>query len=584
MSRHTIYRFDDYVLNRFERTLERLGFQIEIPSKTFDLLLFLVENSGEAVSKDRLLKVVWRGMFVEESNLTVQIAKLRKLLKTSKHQKLIKTVQGVGYQFVVPVQVVKNGQSCMDELETGLAQDIDENSIAILPFSNENGDEKFEYLADGLTESLINSLSYASNFRVIARDTVFRYKNSSSGICELGTKLGVKTLVNGRLRIVENNLIVGVELVKTSDGSQIWGTQITKPFSNIFDIQEYLTLRISEQIKAKFRGLIEKSIPNRVTQNTESYRFYLKGEYFSHKRSLESVNRAIKCFQKSISHDPLNSLSYIGLARCYVWTFLGDFATYREIAPIVDTLLKKATEISPANPDLYVIKGRVAMNFFQDFVGAEVFFKKAIDINSNHSEAYYPYSYLLAVLGRFSEALEQLDEVSKIDPFASQNGTRIARTLYYMGKYEGAILKSKEAIEADPTDFIPYWIVGVSLCELEKYEQALEYLRKSLEINCYLETLATIGYVHARRGEIESAETIINQLDEKSIDQYVPEMYYAMIYCALGKTSKTLDCLEKAFQARDSDVLALEINPRFASLRTEPRFQNLLNRVGLKLD
>lgn len=562
------YKFDDFVLNTSQRSLSKSGEEIEIPSKTFDLLFLLVRKNGEVVTKDQILENVWQGSFVEESNLTVQIAKLRKLFKPSK---FIKTVQGIGYQFTVSVEALNQ--------ETQQNENI-KISIAVIPFKNENGDEKFEYLADGLTEGLINSFSYSSDIRVLARETVFHYKDSDENVLEIGEKLKVENVLTGRLRIIEDNLIVGVELVKVSDGAQIWGTQINEKVSDIFEIQNQLTTKISEKLKTKFGETRRSSKPTQVTKNTESYKFYLKGEYFSHKRSLNAINKAIECFQASISYDSLNALSYIGLAKCYFWTFLGDYSPYEETAPIIETLFKKATEISPDNPDLNVIKGRVAMNFEKDFQKAESYFQKALKVNPDHIEAFYPYSYLLAMQGKFSEAFEKLDSVTAIDPFALKNGTRIARTLYYMEEYGEAIAQSKNAIESDATDFMPYWIIGVSLCELKKYDEAFEYLEKSLEINYHLETYATIGYVHARKGNEKEALEIIENLKTKSVEENVSNMYFAMIYCALGEKDKAFEYLEDAAKVRDSDILTLKVNPRFANLHDDERFGKLLERIG----
>lgn len=255
-----VYKFGNCYLNTTERRVIKNGKFLELTPKTLDVLQLLVESRGEIITKDEILGKVWNGSFVEEGNLAVHISKLRRSLGASKTEPFIETVQGSGYRFVSAVKIVADDEwrkhlPAGDNRYPGkFPGDFIFDSIAVLPLENESGDPEIEYLADGLTEDFINTLSQNPDLKVIARNTVFRYKNKDADAQEVGETLGVKAVLTGRIRIIKDNLMISVELTKVEDGRQLWGTQISQPFSDIVEVQEKIISAVAEKLRSEIGG------------------------------------------------------------------------------------------------------------------------------------------------------------------------------------------------------------------------------------------------------------------------------------------------------------------------------------------
>lgn len=295
------------------------------------------------VTKDELLGTIWIGNFVEEGNLPVHISKLRRALGESKAERFIETAQGTGYRLIAPVESVSpdvwqkqlsgNSRRHTDKSTAGLG------SIAVLPLRNESDNAEIDYLADGLTESFINALSQISELKVIARDTVFRYKGKEYDSKNVGETLGVSAVLTGRIKRLKDNLMIGVELVNVDDGSQIWGTQFNQPFADILKIQEEITKTVSTKLRSEIEPSLSQPSLQPITQDAESYRLYLKGKYFQEKRTESSIYIAIECLRDSITHDSKNVLSYVEIAECYRFLYILDNISYEETLVKINPLL-----------------------------------------------------------------------------------------------------------------------------------------------------------------------------------------------------------------------------------------------------
>ncbi len=581
------YKFSEFYLNPFNRTLQKNDSPVEISSKTFDFLLLLVKKSGETVTKEEILDAVWGKSFVEEGNLTVHISKLRKLLGANKRQPLIKTVTGRGYQFVANVEIVRNSEGA-DNMSSHVPvgqpthhPPFKPDSIAVLPLRNENGDEEIDYLADGITESLINSLSYMPDFRVIARDTVFRYRDTQLDAQELGRKLNVATILTGRLRIIKGNLIIGVELIRVEDGIQVWGTQINQPFTDIFEVQEEITSAIAKSLVSKTSPLMIASLPGEFTQNAESYRNCLKARFLLETCTLENINIAIGYFNKSIRLDPTNVLPYVGMAECYFWLNAYAFMSREECCPIMNKFIDQARSINEEVPELYVLRAEAAKGLSWEFEKSANFFKKALEINPNHVNAIRGYSHLLALFAKFSESLAMLHRLRILDPISSRNSIAMGKIFYTYGQYENAIRELNEALELDPNNYMALGVLGCVFIELEETEKAIDSFKRAFLSQEHEEFETLIAYTYARSGCASEARKILNRLQKRALEIYVPYIHFAKIYTGLGDHDKAFQQLEMSFRNREEALSALKINPRFAPLRNDPRFNRLLRRIGL---
>ena len=280
-----IFKFGNIYLNTQSRQVLKNGKTIVLTPKTFDVLLFLVENHSKIISKDELLNKVWNGQIVEESNLAVQISKLRNLLASGKNEPLIETVPGCGYRFIALVRKAdikdweNNYRSKAPHTNLNPKPSFSD-SIAVLPFHNEDGDEEIEYLADGLTESLINNLANIPKLKVTARNSVFKFKDTDISPGEIGERLNVSKILAGRIKLIRNNIFISVELINAEDSSHLWGFQFNQLFSDIIKIQEEITEKVFSKLQAEIKKAINNQTKNLTTINNESYRLFLKGKYF----------------------------------------------------------------------------------------------------------------------------------------------------------------------------------------------------------------------------------------------------------------------------------------------------------------
>ncbi len=584
VSKTRIYRFGDFYLNPYQRKVIKDANYIEIASKAFDILRLLVERHGEVVSKDEILEQVWDDSFVEEGNLTVYVSRLRKLLGTDKSAPFIETVSGVGYRFVSNVSEIDENEwekLLSDQLKLS-DPTLSPDSIAVLPLKNETGDSEVDYLSDGITESIINKLSYIPKLRVIARNTVFRYKNKDDlNFKKIGKELEVAHILTGRIRVIRENLVIGVELINAKSGTQIWGTQLNQPFEDIFEMQEKITRSISENLKTQIGNHANNLILQTISQNFESYRLYLKGKFYQNRKSHDATHHALECFQKSILYDPMNTHSYISIAECYITLYYYEEINHNFAINKTSIFLDKAYKLNPYVPEYFVINASKKISLEFNLNEAEQNLQQALSLNPNLADAYYYYSKIFAFRGEFSKSLTELTKLMKLDPISIHTNRDVARIFYVLGQHDNAINQLKECYEFEAVEYPTLILLGTNLVEIEQYDEALKFFNKAINIYFHLETLAMIGYTYARIGKIKETQNILKQLEEISTQKYVLPTYFAIIHSAMHETDKVFEYLEKAYVEKCSDIIALKVDPRYKSVRKDSRFNDMLRKIGL---
>jgi TolB-like protein len=584
----SVFKFGNCYLNSTERRVLKNGKFLKLTSKTFDVLAILVASGGEIVSKDAILGSVWNGSFVEEGNLAVHVSKLRRSLGENPDEHFIETVQGSGYRFVSAVSAVgveewrkklpDRNHSHVGKFERNQEAFIFD-SIAVLPLDNESDNAEIDYLADGLTESFINSLSHISGLKVIARNTVFRYKNKDADAKEVGATLGVATVLTGRIRLIRERLTFSVELTKTADGTQLWGKQFNHPFSDIIETQEQIICAVSQQLQTEIKSVTKNHEAAAITNNPESYKFYLKGKYLFEKHTIESIYKAIECFQKSVFYDPMNVHSYAEIYECYYLLYGFNYISYEDILSKIKPLISATEKLNQSVDVVQAMYGAIKLFLHWDFKKAEYHLLSALNINSNCLIARFRYVDLLLASERYSEVLEQLNQIILIDPLSRITYLRISRTFYRLQRYESAIAYLNDAIELESIDFESLAILGGALTELGNHTEALESFQKSLGYQYNVEVLSMIGYVYALEGKNFEAYEIIKQIESKTCDNY--SIQIAKIYLALGEKERAYYFLELAFEQHEGDLIALNSDPRWKTIRNESRFIELRKRIGL---
>ncbi len=455
------------------------------------------------------------------------------------------------------------------------------DSIAVLPLANASNDPTAEYLSDGITETIINTLSRLSGLRVMARSTVFRYKGRDVDPQELGNELNVRAVLVGRLLQRGENIVIKAELVDAIDGALLWAEQYQRKSGDIFELETEIAKQISDHLRIKITRDQQQNLAKRYTDNPHAYDLYLKGRFFWNQRSPEAMKRGIEYFVQSIRKDAGYALAYSGLADCY--TVLSWYAVPpREFVPKARMSVTKALEIDEQLPEAHASLGFLTLWYDWDFLKAEREFRRAIELNPNYPTAHHWYSYCLMVLERFDESRDRIQHALNLDPLSLIITTDIGEQLYRRRRYEDALVQFQKALEMDQDfELAKYWMLRTWL-ETGKLSEAISELESAPKQEGRPGATALLAIAYARSGRREDAQKILDNLQSVSVNHYVPPYYLAMITAGLGDKDRAFAWLEKAYQERSGWIPWLKQDPLADSLRTDARFSDLLRRVGLK--
>ncbi len=579
-----VYKFRDCLLNTAERSVIKERRHLDLTTKTFDVLEFLIENAGKVVTKDEILGHVWSGNFVEESNLPVHISKLRRFLSESRDCRFIETVQGTGYRFVAPLQTVDDDewQAASSAIRgfpfvESSGDTTASHSIAVLPFQNEGGDPEMEYLADGLTEGLINGLSHVPGLRVIARNTVFGYKARGCNLKEVSEALSVSRILTGRVRLASNNLVVGVEVINAFDGTQIWGNQYNRPFADILNIQQDIVDVTLETLTATVFRRDAATSPS--GESAEAYKYYLMGRYLLRKHTTAEVYKAIDYFRRAISYCPTDVLSYASVVEAYHFLHVLDRISRKEALVNIKPILDILSHLNQSFDLVQLMYAKLKLSIDWKPKAAERHVRHALILNPNSVDAHSLYAELMILSGKRSEATKHANQILALDPISLSTFRQVGRIFYKLGQYRESIAPLNDARELEPWDYESLLLLGASYAELGDYAEALHCLQDSYGCHQSIETLSMIGYVEALAGRKDRANDIVQRIQSESTDHKSDPINLARIHLALGEKEEAYELLEEAYRQRAMDLYGLGFDPRWQSIQREPRFKSLIRRV-----
>jgi len=458
-------------------------------------------------------------------------------------------------------------------------------SMAVLPFINEGGSQDTEYLSDGMTESLINSLSQLLPMKVMSRNSVFRYKGHNAEPRSIGRDLGVGAVLSGRLTQRGDALTINVELIDTTDSSHIWGARYNRRMSDLLSVQEEISREIAEKLRHRLRGneVARGSLPNpkRYTENTEAYQAYLRGRYFWNRRNEEGFRRGIDYFQQAISIDPSYALAYAGLADCYA--LLSDYSVVppREAMPKAEVAAIKALEIDGTLAEAHTSLAFVRMAYNWRWTEAEQGFQRAIELNPNYATAHQWYASYLVQMNRFDEALAEIKRAQGLDPLSLIINANSGLYLYYAGQYDEAIKQVSKTLEVDQTFGVAHLYLGyIYLQKPGRTVDAVAQLEEAVKhMGDDPETQAALGYAYAVAGKTAKARDVLNRLQQPRPGGYVSPYFVAILYTGLGEKDQAFMWLNQAYEDRHPGLVLLKIDPRFNHLRDDPRFTELVRQL-----
>jgi TolB-like protein/Tfp pilus assembly protein PilF/predicted Ser/Thr protein kinase len=454
------------------------------------------------------------------------------------------------------------------------------DSVAVLPFVNTNGNPDEEYLCDGITEGLIHSLSQLPQLRVMSRSTAFRYKGRSIDPQTVGRDLKVGAVLVGTLVQHGDSIHLQSELVDARDGSEIWGTQYDRPISDTSAVQQEIVRDISEKLRLRISPEDQKRLATPKTENWEAYNLYLKGRYHWEKFTDDDMRKAVDYFQQAIDKDPSYALAYAGLADAY--HELAYTSPPSEMMPRSKAASTKALQLDDSVSDAHAALGWVLWRYDWNFPEAEKEFRRAIELEPNAgSNAHGMYPLFLYSMKRLDQGMAEHKQAIALDPLSLIGNTNIGDGLYYARQYDRAIEQYQKTVELDPNFSAAHYGLANVYDRKGMYKEAIAEWKKATLLDGDARTADLIGKGYSVSGYKGAMKAWLDDLISQSTHRYVAPLDIATFYVRLGEKDHALEWLEKAYQVRDADMVDLATEPTFDLLHSDPRYLDLLRRVGL---
>ena len=632
---------DDLELDVCTYELRRSGRRLKLERIPMELLLLLIEQRGQIVTREQIVERVWgKDVFLDTDNsINAAIRKIRHVLKDdSERPRFVQTVTGRGYRFIAPV--LEDASSSL--LPQAVAQQVapakdpigsDIPSVrtpqvwgspvrllflaafvvlmaglgayfqwfrlrvstptssgrimlAVLPFQNLTGEAGQEYFSDGLTEEMITRLGSLDpqHLGVIARTSVMHYKNSQEKLDQIGRELGIRYVLEGSVRREAGKVRITAQLIEVKDQTQLWARQYDREPKDLLTLQSEITRAVSDQIELTLgdRKLIETPAePPASPQSYEAYDLYLKGQYFWNKRTVVGFQRAIDYFQQAINKDPNYARAYAGLADSYALIGGYSLVPQAEFIPKARAAALRAVEIDQNLAEAHTALALIVQNYDWEWQTADKEFRRAIELNPNYATAHHWYAEHLAWQGRFDEALRESERARQLDPLSLIIATDNGAILYYARQYDRAIEQFRAVRDMDPnfprTGLIlqAYTQKGV----LAEVRVELEEARKTYGDEPA--TCSELAYIYGRTGQQAQARQELAKLEQWNQRQPLDPVAFVIAYIGMGNDDQAFAWLEKAYMQHSNAMTTLKVDPLYDPLRSDPRFQNLLSRVGL---
>ena len=454
------------------------------------------------------------------------------------------------------------------------------DSIAVLPFVNTGGDGDTEYLSDGIAETMINSLTQLQQLRVIARTTAFRYKGKDVDPQEVGRELKVRAVLMGRVRQIGNMLTIQADLVDATTGAQLWGEEYNRRITDLLAVKQEIAREIVEKLRLRLTGQEQQQLTRHDTTNPEAYQFYLRGRYHWNKRTADGLKKAIEQFQQATALDPGFSLGYAGLADCYLLLEQYAGTPASENLPHAKAAAERALQIDDSLAEAHA---SLASYHYQswEWEEAEKEFKRAISLNPNYPTARHWYQLYLRTRGRMGEALAEIKRAQELDPLSPILFVNTAFVYFMNGDIDSCMEQAQRLVELDPHFSLAYEPLGRAYIGQRKYTEAIAAFQQDVASDRTAYALSYLGYAYAVAGRHSEALALLKELQEKYRRRECLGQYMAMVYAGLGDKDQAFAWIEKDFQARSGFMDSVVTDPFFDSLHGDPRYDDLLRRIGL---
>ncbi|HEV2385928.1 MAG TPA: winged helix-turn-helix domain-containing protein [Candidatus Acidoferrales bacterium] len=609
-----------------------------------EIVLLLVERRMQVVSREQIVERIWgKDVFLDTDNsINGAIRKIRQVLRDdSDEPRFIQTITGRGYRFIAPVVGIEEPQpaavagqdftSLRETASTAASIRTGKNEawtvplarsrsrvwlgiaafsalvivslaglfmwfrsrasqpsagkimLAVLPFQNLTGDSSQEYFSDGLTEEMITQLANLEpqHLGVIARTSVMHYKNSQTPLDQIGRELGVQYVIEGSVRRDSNDIRVTAQLIQTKDQTHVWARQYDRELQGLLALQGEIAQEIADELQLTLGDHKSAAAPAaRSPRNYDAYDLYLKGQYFFNKRTVDGFEEAIAYFQQATAKDPNYARAYAGLADSYALIPGYSMRPQAEFIPKARAAALRALEIDESLPAAHTALALIVQNYDWDWQTAEKEFRRAIELNPNYATAHQWYAEHLMWRGRFDEALEESERARQLDPLSLIIATDNGAILFFSRQYDRAIEKWRLVLDMDP-NFPRAHLIRYAYVEKGMFGEALADTQAhgaELSVPWHWAYLAVI---YGRSGRRIEAQHAIEELLKLNRSKAMDPKIFADAYAGLGDKDQALAWLEKAYAQHSIELVSLKVDPGYDPLRGDPRFQDLLHRVGL---
>jgi serine/threonine-protein kinase len=453
-------------------------------------------------------------------------------------------------------------------------------SIAVLPFVNASNNPDAEYLSEGISESLINSLSQLPQLKVIARSSSSRFKGKESNLQEVASALGVEAIVTGRVIQLGDQLQIRTEMVDTRDQTQLWGGQYTRKVSDLLALQSEISREVADRLRLKLTNIEQQQLAKRSTTNPQAYELLLKARFYLRQAgSREMSLKAVEYYNKAIDADRMYALAYAELSTAYRVLSSTGVVDPKETTPKAQAAADRALELDQNLPEAHLALAVLQKDAW-NWAAAEAGFKRSIELNPNEPRAHTNYAILLTVLGKHQEANAEAKLARELDPFFTGSNWRLGWQLYLARQYDKAIEQFKKTLELDPNHVISHVHLGHIYTAKEQYREAIVEYKEAIKLGDDTSSNQIhLGYALAMASARNEALTILKEL--QATKKYVSPAELAILHVGLGEKEQALAALERGFVERDLQMQHLNVEPRYDSLRSDTRFQDLVRRVGL---
>ena len=609
------YRFGSFRLDPETRVLFCGGDVVPLSPKAVDTLLVLLKNGGQPVDKKVLIEAVWPDAFVEENNLAHHISVLRKTLGNDENGRaLIETIPKRGYRFVGEVlDDVENGAAgagspapptpsrlTQRRLAAAIALAVLSglvyawsasrrspatplfDSVAVLPFQNLTGDPNQVYVSDGLTESLIVEVAKIRPLRVISRTSVMKYKEGRKPLPQVARELNVGAVIEGSVARFGDRVHVTVQLIDARNDSHLWAETYERDLAEIPKLWGEVATAVAREMRARVEPEQHTRFGSRPVKR-EAFDAYLRGRYYWNKRTAGNIQKAIEWFRKAIDEDPAYARPYAGLADCYnqLGTVLIGGQPPTASRPMAIAAARKALEIDPELAEAHAALAYARL-YSWEWAAAEEGFQRALQLDPSYAPAHLWYAHSLSMRKRHEEALREVRLAQQLDPLSPIIRTQVGWILQHGRRYDEAIQELRKVLETDPDYLWALWRIGSSYASKSMFQEAIDALEKAAKLSGRSPSiLGTLAETYGLSGRKELTRKLLIEMEAQSRQQYVPAFAFAHVYIGLGDSERVLEWLEKAYQQREQGVAWLANLEDHGPYRSDPRFHELIRRVGL---